>query len=70
MLKKKPNLSAETKTYIDKYKIIYKRVFREAKWREYDKYMLHAKHKSKATWQIINNETGKTPSTKTDIKIN
>jgi hypothetical protein len=33
------------------------------------RYILHAKHKSKAIWQIINKETGKTPSNKTDIII-
>jgi hypothetical protein len=70
MLKKQPNLSEETKTYNDKYKIIYKGVPRVAKRRANDKYILLAKHKSKAIWQIINKETGKTPSNKTDIEIN
>jgi hypothetical protein len=31
MLKKQPNLSEETKIYIDKYKIIYKRVTQGSK---------------------------------------
>ena len=69
MLKKQPNLSEKTKMYIDKYKIIYKRVTQGRKRRANDKYILHAKHKSKAIWQIINKETGKTPSNKTDIII-
>jgi hypothetical protein len=37
--------------------------------RENDKYILHANHKSKAVWQIINKETGRTSSNKQDIKI-
>jgi len=42
---------------------------REAKRRENDKYILHANHKSKAVWQIINKETGRSSSNKQDIKI-
>jgi len=34
MLKKQPNLTEDAKMYIAKYKIIYKRVIREAKRRE------------------------------------
>jgi len=69
MLKKQPNLTEDAKTYIAKYKIVYKRVTREAKRRENDKYILHANHKSKAVWQITNKETGGTSSNKQDIKI-
>ena len=47
-------------------KIIYKSIIREAKRRENDKYILHVNHKSKAVWQIINKETGRT-SNKQDI---
>ena len=69
MLKKQPNLTEDAKMYISKYKIIYKRVIREAKRRENNKYILHVNHKSKAIWQIINNETERTSSNKQDIKI-
>jgi len=55
--------------YIAKYKIIYKRVIREAKRRENDKYILQANHKSKAVWQITNKKTGGNSSNKQDIKI-
>jgi hypothetical protein len=48
MLQKLPNLIVEVKTYIDKYRHIYKRVIREAKIRENDRHILHAKHKTKA----------------------
>jgi hypothetical protein len=69
MLKKQPNLTEYAKIYIVKYKIIYKGVIREVKRRENDKYILHANHKSKAAWQIINKETGTTSSSKQNIKI-
>jgi hypothetical protein len=69
MQKKQLNLTKEAEIYIAMYKIIYKRVIRKAKRRENDKYILHANHKSKAVWQIINKETGRTSSNKQDIKI-
>jgi hypothetical protein len=70
MLQKLPNLKAEVKTYIDKYRHIYKRVIRKAKIRENYRHILHAKHKTKAVWYIINRESGKTSSNKLDIKLN
>jgi len=53
MIKKQPNLTGDAKIYIAKYKILYRRVIREAKRRENDKYIPHANHKSKAVRQII-----------------
>jgi hypothetical protein len=44
-------------------------VIREAKRRENDNYILHAKNKSKAIWRVIHKEIGKTSSQKQDIKI-
>jgi uncharacterized protein YktA (UPF0223 family) len=70
MLQKLPNLTVEVKTYIDKYRRIYKRVIREAKIRENDRHILHAKHTMKAVWQIVNRESGQTSSNKLDIKLN
>jgi hypothetical protein len=71
MLKKQPNRIEDAKMYIAKYKVVYKRVIREEKKRKKknDKYIQHANHKSKAVWQIINKETGRTFSNKQDIKI-
>jgi uncharacterized pyridoxamine 5'-phosphate oxidase family protein len=45
VLNKQSNLTEHAKIYecIAKYKIIYKRIIREAKRRENDKYILHAK---------------------------
>jgi hypothetical protein len=69
ILNKQPNLTEHTKMYIARYKIIYKRVIREAKRRENDHYIMRAKYKSKAIWQVIHKETGRTFSQKQDIKI-
>jgi hypothetical protein len=69
VLNKQPYLTEHTKMYIGRYKIIYKRVIREAKRRENDKYILHSNNKSRVVWQIINKETGKTSLNKQDIKI-
>jgi hypothetical protein len=55
--------------YIASYKVIYKRVIKEARRRENDKYILHANNKSRTIWHIINKETGKTSLNKQDIKI-
>jgi hypothetical protein len=69
MLKKQSNFTEDAKMYIAKYKIVYKRVIREAKRRENEKHILHVNHKSKAVWQIVNKETGRTSSNKQDIII-
>jgi hypothetical protein len=69
MLKKQPNLTEDAKMCIVKYKIIHKTVIGEGKRSENNKYILLANHKSKAVWQIINKETGRTFSNKQDIKI-
>ena len=53
-LRKNTNLTTDTKDNITRYQVIYKRVIREAKKRENDKYVLNAKNKTKAMWQIIN----------------
>jgi len=68
-MKKQSNLIKDAKMYIAKYTIIHRRVIREAKRRENDKYILHANDRSKAVWQIINKENGISSSDKQDIKI-
>ena len=47
-LKKHITLSKGTKLYITKYNLIYKRVIKEAKRRENDRFLSHATNKSKA----------------------
>jgi hypothetical protein len=39
---------------------MYKRVLREGKKRDNDRYVTEASNKTKATWQLINREIGKT----------
>jgi hypothetical protein len=53
------NLSREAQDYINRYQIIYKRVMKEAKRRENDRYVLRAKNRTKAMWHIINKAVGK-----------
>jgi hypothetical protein len=69
LLNKLPDLTLHTKMYISKYKLIYKRVIREAKRRENDQYIINAKNKSKAIWQVLHKETGKISPHKLDIKL-
>jgi hypothetical protein len=46
--------------YVELYKKIYKRVIQEAKRMENNDYINRATNKSKAAWQVINKERGKT----------
>jgi hypothetical protein len=48
---------------------MYKRVIREAKKKENDKYVLNAKNKTKAVWQIINKVVGKFPQYEQKIEL-
>jgi len=68
-LNKQLNLTENTKKCIIRYKTLYRKVIREAKRRENDNYILHAKNKSKAIWRVIHKETGKSSSQKQDIII-
>jgi prephenate dehydratase len=68
-LRKNTNLTTDTKDNITRYQVIHKRVIREAKKRENDKYVLNAKNKTKAMWQIINKEIGKSPQYKQKIEL-
>ena len=45
--------------YIEQYRKIFRRVIQEAKRRENNTYISSAKNKSKAAWQVINKELGK-----------
>jgi hypothetical protein len=66
-LRKQYNISREMQEYIKRYKIIYKRVIKEAKRRDNEKYVLRANNKTKVMWHVINKEVGK--SWKYDKKI-
>jgi hypothetical protein len=58
-LKRRCTLTEETLEYIKKYRTIYKRVIREAKKRDNDRYVTEASNSTKAMWQLINNQIGK-----------
>jgi hypothetical protein len=58
-LKKQQNLSSDMVEYITRYRIIYKRVIKEAKKLANDKYVSRAQNKMKAMWNLINEEVGK-----------
>ena len=45
--------------YIEQYRKIYRRVIQEAKRKENNIHISSAKNKSKAAWQVINKELGK-----------
>lgn len=65
---KKKNLSKRSQDYIKQYQLIYKR---KPKIRGGDdRHVKKAQNKTKALWQLINEETGKFPSydQKTELK--
>jgi glycyl-tRNA synthetase beta subunit len=53
-LRKQYNLSREMEGYINRYEISYRRVIKEAKRKENDKYVFRANNKTKAMWHVIN----------------
>lgn len=68
-LKKGMTLSKGTELYITRYKSIYKRVIKEAKRRDNDRFLLQATNKPKAVWKVINNVFGKPTVGKQDITL-
>jgi len=57
--KKTTNMKKKDLEYIEHYRTIYRRVIQETKGKEYNNYISTAKNKSKAAWQVINKELGK-----------
>jgi hypothetical protein len=43
---------------VKKYQLIFRKVVKEAKKKEVDRYVLSAKNKNKALWKLINKESG------------
>ena len=58
-MKRRFTLTSEVLGYIKKYQSIYKRVLKEAKKRDNDRYVTEAANKTKAMWQLINRKIGK-----------
>jgi len=59
-LKRVCTLRREDLIYIKEYQRIYKKILKEAKKRENDKFVIESKDRTKAMWQLINKEIGKT----------
>jgi hypothetical protein len=55
--------------YIGQYRKIYRRVLQESKRRENDNYISSDTKKSKAAWQVINTELGKTFMNNKNIEL-
>jgi hypothetical protein len=68
-LEKKIINTRENQAYISKYRMIFKRVIKEAKKRESDRYVANATNKTKAMWQVINKEAGKNPQNKQEMEL-
>jgi hypothetical protein len=68
-LRKYTTLSNRSNQHIINYNNIYKRVIKEAKRRENDRLLYRAVNKSKAAWNIINKELGKSSVVKHDITL-
>jgi hypothetical protein len=64
-LQKKTNLTGEEQDYIHRYRMIYKRVLKEAKKRENDRHIANAKNKTRAVWQIVKKRIRKQPAKRT-----
>jgi potassium voltage-gated channel Eag-related subfamily H protein 8 len=60
-LQRKMDLTGEEQAYIHNYRIIYRRIIKEAKRRDNDRYIANAKNRTRAMWRIINKELGNNP---------
>jgi hypothetical protein len=59
----------EALVYIANYQIIYKRVFKEAKKRENDRYVIESANRPKAMWRLINREIGNAPKNEQKLEL-
>lgn len=69
-IQKTGTLNAEIEDYVNNYRKIYKRVLKEAKRKDNDRFILTAQNKTKATWQVIDRETGKDTPVGRKIELN
>jgi hypothetical protein len=58
-IKRRHFLSVEFLEYIQIYQRVFRKVLNEARRKESDRYVMAAKNKSKALWNLINKESGK-----------
>jgi len=59
-LKRVYTLRREDLNYINAYQRIYKKILKEAKKRDNDRFVIESKDRTKAMWHLINKEIGKT----------
>jgi hypothetical protein len=59
-LKRMHTLRSEDLNYITEYQRIYKKILKEAKKKDNDKFVIESKDRTKAMWQLINKGIGKT----------
>jgi hypothetical protein len=59
-LKRIYTLRSKDLNYITEYQRIYKKIVKEAKKRDNDRFIIESKDRTKAMWQLINKEIGKT----------
>jgi hypothetical protein len=67
--RKEINLEQEELPYINTYRHIYRNVIKEAKTKGNGNYLTNGKNKTKASWQIINNEMGRFSSRHENIEL-
>jgi hypothetical protein len=67
--RKEINLEQEELQYINTYRHIYGNFIKEAKTKDNENYLTNAKNKTKASWQIINNEMSISSSTHENIEL-
>jgi hypothetical protein len=60
-LKRTFTLTREDLIYIENYQRLYKRVLREDKKQENDRYVIESTDRTRAMWQLIDREIGKAP---------
>jgi hypothetical protein len=68
-MKRTTNLLEKSLKYIKKYQLIFRKVVKEAKKKEADRYVMSAKNKNMALWKLINKEFGNSQQ-KCNIIIN
>jgi hypothetical protein len=68
-LKGTVTLMDEALVYIANYQRMYKRVLREAKKRDNDRYIIESVDRPKAMWRLINREIGKAPVNEQKLEL-
>ena len=68
-LKKTYTLKKRDLAYINKYQREYKKILKEAKKRDNDRFVMESKDRTKAMWQLINSATGKPQTENINLEL-